>query len=63
MKEGEEFHIEMKLEIRPDLTIQEANQIKLEIERKIFELNGVSNVIIEFLVDDGHRKYISKSTE
>lgn len=63
MKEGEEFHIEMKLEISPDLTIGEADQIKQEIEKKIFEINGVSDVIIEFLVDDGKRKYIGKNEE
>lgn len=63
MKEGEEFHIEMKLEIRPDLTVLEANQIKLEIESKIFELNGISDVIIEFLVDDGKQDYIEETVE
>lgn len=63
MKEGEDFHIEMKLEISPDLTIGEADKIKQEIEKKIFEINGISDVIIEFLVDDGKRKYIGKKEE
>jgi len=52
-KEGEHFHIEMKLEIDPTLTVAQADQIKDRIEAKIFEMKSVTDVIIEFDVDDG----------
>ncbi|MDQ0156279.1 cation diffusion facilitator family transporter [Robertmurraya andreesenii] len=54
VKEGEDFHIEMKLEINPVLTVREATRIKDEIEAKIYDaFKGVTDVIIEFVVDDG----------
>ncbi|MDR4887673.1 cation diffusion facilitator family transporter [Fredinandcohnia sp. QZ13] len=53
MKEGEDFHIEMKLEIEPNLTVKEAFQIKDRIEEKIQSIKGVTDVIIEFVEDDG----------
>ncbi|WP_449538992.1 cation diffusion facilitator family transporter [Ferdinandcohnia sp. Marseille-Q9671] len=53
MKEGEDYHIEMKLEIDPNLTVNEAFRIKERIESRIQELQGVTDVIIEFVEDDG----------
>lgn len=53
MKEGEDYHIEMKLEIAPSLTVDEATDIKDKIESKILEIKGVTDVIIEFEEDDG----------
>lgn len=53
VKEGEDYHIEMKLEISPELTVAKASEIKDRIEGKILELKGVTDVIIEFDVDDG----------
>lgn len=53
VKEGEDFHIEMKLEIDPSLTVGQAGQIKDRIEAKIHEMKGVTDVIIEFDEDDG----------
>ncbi|THE10578.1 cation transporter [Bacillus timonensis] len=53
MKEGEDFHIEMKLEIEPNLTVKEAFQIKDRIEKEIQSIKGVTDVIIEFVEDDG----------
>lgn len=52
VKEGEDYHIEMKLEINPELTVAQANQIKDRIEGEILEMNGVTDVIIEFDEDD-----------
>lgn len=57
VKEGEDFHIEMKLEIDPNLSVGEAGQIKDRIEAKIFEMKGVTDVIIEFDEDDGIRSW------
>jgi cation diffusion facilitator family transporter len=53
VKEGEDYHIEMKLEIDPELTVAQADDIKDRIEGKIHEIKGVTNVIIEFDEDDG----------
>lgn len=53
MKEGEDYHIEMKLEIPRTLTVDEAIDIKNRIETKIHEIKGVTDVIIEFDEDDG----------
>ena len=53
IKEGEDYHIEMKLEINPSLTVLEANKIKDRIEGRVHEIKGVTDVIIEFDEDDG----------
>jgi cation diffusion facilitator family transporter len=53
IKEGEDYHIEMKLEIDPSLTVAQANEIKDRIEGRILEIKGVTDVIIEFDEDDG----------
>lgn len=52
MKEGEDYHIEMKLEIDSTLTVKQATEIKNRIEEKIQQIKGVTDVIIEFDVDD-----------
>lgn len=48
MREGEDYHIEMKLVIQPSLTVKEASGIKDRIEAKIQQIKGVTDVIIEF---------------
>jgi len=53
VKEGEDYHIEMKLEIDSTLTVAQVIKIKNRIEGKINEIKGVTDVIIEFDVDDG----------
>ena len=53
VKEGEDYHIEMKLEVDPALTVAQADDIKDRIEGKIHEIKGVTDVIIEFDEDDG----------
>ncbi|MEK5444258.1 cation diffusion facilitator family transporter [Fredinandcohnia sp. FSL W7-1320] len=57
MKEGEDFHIEMKLEIDCNITVREAVKIKERIEEKIQAMNGVTDVIIEFVEDDGVKSW------
>ncbi|MEF2244791.1 cation diffusion facilitator family transporter [Paenibacillus sp. IITD108] len=59
IKEGENYHIEMKLEIDASLTVAQAIAIKERIEGKISEINGITDVIIEFLVDDGVRTWFN----
>ena len=57
VKEGEDFHIEMKLEIDPSLTVAQADDIKDRIRSRILEMKGVTHVIIEFDEDDGIRTW------
>ena len=57
MKEGEDFHVEMKLEINPSLSVEQAIKIKSRIEDKILAIKGVTDVIIEFERDDGVQKW------
>jgi len=52
-KEGEDFHVEMSIEIDSQLTVEQADKIRHRIENQIMEENGVSDVIIEFDTDDG----------
>ncbi|MCM3586663.1 cation diffusion facilitator family transporter [Mesobacillus maritimus] len=53
LKEGEDYHIEMKLEIDASISVKEAIALKNIIEGKIQEIKGVTDVIIEFDQDDG----------
>ena len=57
VKEGEDYHIEMKLEIDPSLTVAQADDIKDRIRSRILEMKGVTHVIIEFDEDDGIRTW------
>lgn len=52
MKEGEDYHIEMKLEIEPDISVGQAIEIKERIENYIQAMPAVTDVIIEFEEDD-----------
>ena len=63
VKEGEHYHIEMKLEINPALTVAQANEIKDRIENKILEIKGVTDVIIEFDEDDGIQTWDKKRND
>jgi cation diffusion facilitator family transporter len=60
IKEGEDYHIEMKLEINPVITAAEAFEIKDRIEGRILEIKGVTDVIIEFDKDDGIQSWGEK---
>ena len=62
VKEGEDFHIEMKLEIDPALTVGQAGEIKDRIEGKVHEIKGVTDVIIEFDEDDGIQTWEKKTS-
>ncbi|MGE8207484.1 cation diffusion facilitator family transporter [Heyndrickxia sp. NPDC080065] len=53
IKEGEELHVEVEIEIDPSLTIAEADDIKDRLEEKIMAEKGVADVVIEFDEDDG----------
>ncbi|MGP7815667.1 cation diffusion facilitator family transporter [Niallia sp. 01092] len=56
-KEGENFHVELSIEIDSKLTVEQADKIRHRVEDQILEEKGVSDVIIEFDKDDGILKW------
>jgi len=52
IKEGEEVHVEVEIEVDPNLTIAQADDIKDRIHEQIMSQKGVSDVVIEFDEDD-----------
>ncbi|ASK61734.1 hypothetical protein CFK37_05970 [Virgibacillus phasianinus] len=65
IKEGEELHVELKIELDPSMTVAEADDIRDSIEERILEEKGVTEVIIEFDEDDNvpHWKRTDKDKE
>jgi len=53
IKEGEDLHVELEIEVDPTLTVAEADDIKDRLEQRILEEKGVVDVLIEFDEDDG----------
>ncbi len=53
IKEGEDFHVEIEIEIDPTLTVAVADDIKDRLEKKILTEKGITDVLIEFDEDDG----------
>ncbi|WP_182104290.1 cation diffusion facilitator family transporter [Niallia taxi] len=56
-KEGENFHVELSIELDSKLTVAQADLIRHRIEDQILEEKGVSDVIIEYDKDDGILKW------
>ena len=52
-KEGEDFHVELSIEIDSKLTVEQVDKIRQRIEKQILTEKGVSDIIIEFDKDDG----------
>ena len=53
IKEGEDLHVELEIEIDPMLTIAAADDIKDRLQEKIMAEKGVVDVTIEFDEEDG----------
>jgi cation diffusion facilitator family transporter len=53
IKEGEDLHVELEIEVDPSLTVAEADDIKDRLHEKIIAENGVVDVKIEFDEEDG----------
>lgn len=53
VKEGEDLHVELEIEVDPSLTVAQADDIKDRLEEKILAEKGVVDVVIEFDEDDG----------
>jgi cation diffusion facilitator family transporter len=52
VKEGEDLHVELEIEIDPNLTIAAADDIKDRLQEKIMAEKGVVDVTIEFDEED-----------
>ncbi|WP_077622907.1 cation diffusion facilitator family transporter [Sediminibacillus massiliensis] len=52
VKEGEELHVELRVELDPDMSIGTASKILAGMEKKILMEKGVTEVIIESDKDD-----------
>ncbi|MGG0483899.1 cation diffusion facilitator family transporter [Priestia aryabhattai] len=63
MKEGEELHVELKVEIDPSLTVGEADDIKDRLENRILQEKGITDVIIEFDEDDGIPDWVTSDLQ
>jgi cation diffusion facilitator family transporter len=57
LKEGDEYHVELVVEVDPALTVAEADDIKDRLEDRILRENGVTDVIVEFDEDDKLTKW------
>ena len=53
IKEGEDFHVEVCVEIDPSITVAEMDDIKDRLKKMILQEKGVVDVMIEFDEDDG----------
>jgi len=53
IKEGEHFHVELQVELAPTLTIAEADNVRLRVEGRVMKVEGVTDITIEFVKDDG----------
>lgn len=53
IKEGDQLHVELKLEVNPEMTVKEADELRDYIEERIKEeVKDVTDIIIEFDSDD-----------
>lgn len=57
LKEGDDLHVEVIAEIAPDLTVEYTNKIRDEIESLILKQKHITDINIEFEVDNGHRSW------
>lgn len=57
LKEGESLHIEAVVEVAKDKTIEQASDLREEIEEILYKQNHVTDVNLEFVEDDGKRAW------
>lgn len=63
IKEGEELHVELKIELDPDMTVAEADDVHDKIEKIILDERGVTEVLIEFDEDDNYQNWSGPNTD
>lgn len=52
IREGDELHVELKIEFDPSMTVGEVDKIRDNIEKEILKEKGITDVIIESDMDD-----------
>lgn len=52
MKEGDELHVELSIELDPHMTVAEADDLGETIERRILKEKNVTEILIEYDEDD-----------
>src|SRR5699024_11699794 len=57
LKEGDALHVEVIAEIAPNLTVAYTNELRDDIEALILKQSHVTDVNMEFEVDDGKRSW------
>lgn len=62
IKEGENLHVELEIEVDPKMTVADADDIKDRLEEKILAEKGVVDVTIEIDEEDGVPSWKGKST-
>ncbi|MEW9051788.1 MAG: cation diffusion facilitator family transporter [Neobacillus sp.] len=62
VKEGEEVHVELEVEIDPELTVAQADDIKDRLQADIMAEKGVKHVTIEFDEEDHINTWANKGT-
>ncbi|MFZ3578519.1 cation diffusion facilitator family transporter [Virgibacillus sp. DJP39] len=63
VKEGDELHVELKIEFSPNMTVSEADAVRDKIENKILQERGVTEVVIEFDEDDKMQSWSNDSKD
>ncbi|MBM7691179.1 cation diffusion facilitator family transporter [Peribacillus deserti] len=61
IKEGDQLHVELEIEINPAMSFAEADDIKDRIEEQVRSQRGVTDVTIELDEDDGIPRWNSNS--
>jgi cation diffusion facilitator family transporter len=62
IKEGEDLHVEIEIEVDPSLTVAAADDIKDRLQEKIMAEKGVVDVTIEFDEEDEVKTWKSDET-
>jgi cation diffusion facilitator family transporter len=57
LKEGDELHVELTIEVDPTITVAAADDIKDRIEERILQEKGVTDVLVEFDEDDEFNRW------
>lgn len=63
LKEGDSLHIEAVVEVAKDKTIEQASDIREEIEEILYKQSHVTDVNLEFAEDDGNRAWPETQNE
>ncbi|MFL6561182.1 MAG: cation transporter dimerization domain-containing protein, partial [Bacillus sp. (in: firmicutes)] len=61
IKEGEDLHVELEIEVDPKLTVAAADNIKDRLHEKIMAEKGVVDVTIEIDEEDGVMSWKARS--